>query len=844
MGPGPELLLRRLTSAIWGRNGPELAAMFTTRCREGCRGYVPTPVAPVGSYKLARWIPDPRRRGLMITLAYLAQSHGHIRRVELTPMKARILPGQVHLRARLRVLGDPRKGDRRVDQGVIDLVLVKQQGAWKVDMFRPARLHSVWRADDGFHVGTVWREDGSSARPQRGAASRDHSVPGRVSLPPLAAFHTDTDGGWKLARGGRVVDLRPRLPTEDDRPLLSPRGGAPTRVLVTGDVDGDGRVDLFVGTYGGESGLWLNRPQGPVLAPGSKVSGHVTGAVLADLDGDGDLDLYVARHGPRQRTPRQHGEPNLLLLKTAKGYERRATTASGQGWSLAACGGDLDGDGDVDLMVANELGPARLWLNQGGARFVNASRRAGLTTTLATACAVGDADGDGRLDLLLGGRGARQRYLVGRPRAGVPGGLLASRKGRRIRAMMRGATLWLNRPARGGLRLVERHLPGDQWTAWAGMMDHDLDGRLDLLLLDGGPTAEVRHRWWWEALGPMLKGRKPPHILGQARSGPTRLLIRARSGLWLDAAPLSLFDPRTGGTVRGHVAAAIPAATGHGRLMLVWGGQDLRQLERGTWRGGGLCEGEHAVMLRLRAGAANRDAIGARVELRAGGRTQVRVSGLAPGMPGPPGYVHFGVGAALRAEAVKVRWPDGKVERHHDLPVDRLVTLAQGKAPAWQDPDDEEEPEQSGGSAVEEAPVRESGGEEVRASSNPLMTPLKLTVKTPAGEKKLSSMAGKRATLLLLSATALDSGKCRKLQALSRHRGVRLVEVRLGPVARGCLRASHEATAETAGALKGQRALLPLVAVVDGKGKVVKLLSGEPDPARTEAALLSAADQK
>ena len=98
----PELLLRRLTSAIWGRNGPELAAMFTTRCREGCRGYVPTPVAPVGSYKLARWIPDPRRRGLMITLAYLAQSHGHIRRVELTPMKARILPGQVHLRARLR----------------------------------------------------------------------------------------------------------------------------------------------------------------------------------------------------------------------------------------------------------------------------------------------------------------------------------------------------------------------------------------------------------------------------------------------------------------------------------------------------------------------------------------------------------------------------------------------------------------------------------------------------------------------------------------------------------------------------------------------------------------------
>ena len=403
--------------------------------------------------------------------------------------------------------------------------------------------------------------------------------------------------------------------------------------------------------------------------------------------------------------------------------------------------------------------------------------------------------------------------------------------------MMAGATLWLNRPARGGLRLVKQALPGDQWTHRAAMMDHDLDGRLDLLLLDGGPSLPVRHRWWWEALGPMLGRRSPAPLFGPERSGPVKLLIQARAGLWLDAAPLSLLDPRRRGTMRGHASVTVPASAG--RVLLLAGGPHPLGLVRTAWRGGALHADEHAVLLRLRAGAANRDAIGAKVILSTGGRSQVRVSGLAPGISGPPGHVHFGVGAALRAERVEVRWPDGKVERHHDLPVDRWVVLERGKQPRWEEPEDGEpedgEPEDGG---EPEDPGQRGARNAERGTVGTLATPMKLTVQTPGGDRKLSTLAGKRATLVLFTAAAVDQDGCRKLQALSRHKGVRLLEVRLGPASRGCLNASHEATAKTAAALEDQKGLLPLLAVVDGTGKVHKLLAGALDSVRVEAALL------
>jgi len=826
LGPGPVQVLDRLKTSLWSRT-PDILNLFTPRCFRGCSGFAPRPMALAGGYHGARWVPDSNRL-LMTSLAHLRLSYKSVDRFDLSPLRVRVFPGQVHIRARLFISGTTAQGHPRVDQGVVDLVLVSGDGGqWKVDMFRVARLHSLWREDPGFQVTEL-----GEAPTSRTAKPLGHPMPGRQTHAAVATLDTNGDGRAEVVWGGREVHAR--APAGGPwRPLLTPPGGAPVRTLVAGDVDGDGRSDLFVGTYGGTSGIWLNRPTGFVPMPGIKIRGHVTGAVLADLDGDQDLDLFVTRHGPVTRQPWEPGEPNLLFVKTPSGYQRRKTPAAGGSWSLAACGGDFDDDGDVDLFVANELGASRLWLNRGNAHFSDAARRAGLKIQMATSCAVGDANGDGRLDLLVGGRGSALRYLVGRPGAGVPGSPLLGRRRDRVRTMMAGTTLWINRAGagRGGLRFRPTLLPKRWWwTVWTGMMDHDLDGRLDLLLLGLPDAYSELKRWWWETLGPVLDRRAAVWTPGGPDSGATALLVRPTAAPWLDVAPLS----RTGSAYN---ASATAVSTGNGRVDLLLDG-----LVRTSWRKGAVEEDEHAVLLRLWARSVNRDAIGSKVHALASGRRQVRVVGLAPGMPGPPGYVHFGVGAALRVEQVSVRWPDGTVERHHDLPVDRLIQIRQGKAPDWEDPD--EEGDTGGGgepdTAAPKGTAGKSGGSKARQGHDVLGALMELTVDMGRIHQPIFTLTGDRGAVVLFVPKGLQNiARCRKMRSLERHKGILVVEIRF-PEGREnkCGLTSHVATSATVRAWKDKRALLPLAVVADGKGKVFKLLSGEPNLVRVEAAVL------
>src|SRR5690606_29463176 len=77
------------------------------------------------------------------------------------------------------------------------------------------------------------------------------------------------------------------------------------------------------------------------------------------------------------------------------------------------------------------------------------------------------------------------------------------------------------------------------------------------------------------------------------------------------------------------------------------------------------------VVLGLEGTESNRDAIGARVTLRAGGRTFVahRIGGGSYQSSGDP-RLHFGLGAADRIDEIEIRWPSGRIDRHADLPVD------------------------------------------------------------------------------------------------------------------------------------------------------------------------------
>jgi hypothetical protein len=78
----------------------------------------------------------------------------------------------------------------------------------------------------------------------------------------------------------------------------------------------------------------------------------------------------------------------------------------------------------------------------------------------------------------------------------------------------------------------------------------------------------------------------------------------------------------------------------------------------------------------LKGKKSNRDGIGARVELLAGGRKQIaeRIAGSGY-LSQDDGRIHFGLGTATKADKLTVRWPSGHEQTLEDLPVDRVLTV-------------------------------------------------------------------------------------------------------------------------------------------------------------------------
>jgi hypothetical protein len=199
-----------------------------------------------------------------------------------------------------------------------------------------------------------------------------------------------------------------------------------------GDVDNDGRVDLYV-TNDGPNVLYRNLGGGR-FEDATRVArvghgGWSTSCAFLDADKDGDLDLFATNYldasrsnnpfcgDPRRKTrvychPLNFGKlPSVFYRNDGRGVFTDATAEAGvaahAGYGLGVAVGDYDDDGWPDVFVANDSVPNFLFHNDGHGRFTEVALPAGVAVAADGKARAGmgtefaDYNGDGRLDLIV-----------------------------------------------------------------------------------------------------------------------------------------------------------------------------------------------------------------------------------------------------------------------------------------------------------------------------------------------------------------------------------------------------------------------------------------------------------
>jgi hypothetical protein len=195
-------------------------------------------------------------------------------------------------------------------------------------------------------------------------------------------------------------------------------------VALFADFNNSGNVDLFLGRSTGENKLYRNNGDGTFtdVTSTANIGGYwVSVAAAADYDNDGRIDLYLGRYlDPRKNVPTtlfytRNGEGNTLLHNDGNYRFTDVTAKAGVrdgGLTLGLCWGDYDGDGNVDVYVANDYGRGALFKNNGDGTFTDVSKKSGaLDIGYAMSANFADLNNSGHLDLYIAKVHSGQRWF-------------------------------------------------------------------------------------------------------------------------------------------------------------------------------------------------------------------------------------------------------------------------------------------------------------------------------------------------------------------------------------------------------------------------------------------------
>jgi hypothetical protein len=505
-------------------------------------------------------------------------------------------------------------------------------------------VNSTWWADD------PRRSDGAAQKPPTHALYRNDTPPG--SEPKF----TDVTAGSGLD----VSDFG--------------------MGVACGDFDNDGRVDVFL-TCVGRNRLLRNLGDGKftdVTAAAGVAGGDdewSTAAAWADLDNDGDLDLFVGNYV--RWSPELDFEVNNQLVGVGRAYGRpwnfpgtlprlfrndggkpgevrfqdvsersglqvrNPATGVPMAKTLAVAPVDLNHDGWMDLVVANDTVQNFVFTNRHDGTFAEVGAATGVAF---------DAYGQAR-----GAMGIDAARFRNDESLGIAIGNFANE--------MNALYVSQGDPRREQLLFTDEAItegigPASRQLLKFGLFffDYDLDGRLDVLTSNGHIEEEI------EKVQQTVRYRQPAQLFWNAGGAPSFVEVGTNQ------AGAELFEPMVG---RGSAYADFDRDGDLDVVVTQLG--DAPRLFRNDQK-----LGHHWLRVTLQGRRFNRDAIGAWVTLRIGRRVQAaQVMPTKSYLSQSELAVVFGLGAATAVEEVTVAWPAGHVQRVGPVKADQTIAVSE-----------------------------------------------------------------------------------------------------------------------------------------------------------------------